>query len=69
MTRVFDTMIEEIESVRVAEQAVLADDPEAECIEGTALLMLFESPPPDSFASPAAGHELEHDELEGQAPG
>lgn len=64
MTRVFDRMIEEIESVRVADQAALADDPDAEPIEATALLMFFESPPPESFMLEESGHALDHDELE-----
>ena len=56
--------LERIEEIRVAEQEGLADDGEAECIEATALLMLFESPPPDSFACDAGGDALDRDEIE-----
>lgn len=55
-------------AIRDAEQEALADDPEIEAIEATALLMLFKSPPPESFMDDDSGHALEHDELEDRAP-
>lgn len=45
--------LERIEAIRAAEQEALANDPEAESLEATALMMIFESPPTSS--SPESG--------------
>jgi DNA-binding transcriptional ArsR family regulator len=65
----FEQVLERIEAMRVAEQEGPADDPEAHYVEATALLMLFESPPPDSFTLDATGHAPDDEELEGRVPG
>jgi DNA-binding transcriptional ArsR family regulator len=64
VSKELETTLERIEAIGAAEREATADDPEAECIEATVLLMLYESPPPDSFAPEHGGHELE---LEGHA--
>jgi DNA-binding transcriptional ArsR family regulator len=67
VSREIENTLERIEAIRVSEQEALTDDPEADNIEATVLLMFFESPPPDSFTIDHGGHEFEHGELEGQA--
>lgn len=55
--------LERIDAIGAADRKVLGEDPDTEAIDATAVLMFFESPPPESFDAPG-GDTAEHDELE-----
>lgn len=69
ISRELEETLSRIEGIRVAEQEALADDPEAQSIEATVLLLFFESPAPESFTSRNGGHSLDDEGLEGRVAG
>jgi hypothetical protein len=61
-------VLERIDRIAASDLATLEDDPEAELRDVTAVMMLFESPPPASFDQSHAGWREEPDELADVAP-
>jgi DNA-binding transcriptional ArsR family regulator len=69
VTREFANAVARIDAIAASEDEAIAEGSVGEPVEGTAVMMFFESPPPDSFESPASlVAATEHDSLEDLAP-
>jgi DNA-binding transcriptional ArsR family regulator len=53
VSREFAKALDRVDAIGAAERKKLAKDPGAEAIDSTAVMMFFESPPPESFESAA----------------